>query len=57
MAASNTYAFGTRLLVEGVGVVTVEDRIGWGTDLDLYGPSEAFCRRFGRKHLHVRVVR
>jgi 3D (Asp-Asp-Asp) domain-containing protein len=57
MAASNTHPFGTRLLVEGVGEVTVEDRIGWGSDLDLFGPSEAFCRQFGRRHLRVEVIR
>lgn len=57
MAASNSYPFGTRLLVEHVGIVTVEDRIGHGTDLDLYGPSESYCRRFGRQHLRVQVIR
>jgi 3D (Asp-Asp-Asp) domain-containing protein len=57
MAASNTYPFGTRLHVEHVGIVTVEDRIGHGTALDLFGPSEAYCRRFGRQQLRVEVVR
>lgn len=56
MAASNSHRFGTRLLVEHVGVVTVEDRIGHGTDLDVFGPSESYCRRFGRKHLRVEVL-
>ena len=57
MAASNRYPFGTHLRVEGIGVVTVEDRIGWGSSLDLFGPSEAYCRSFGRRHLRVEVVR
>jgi 3D (Asp-Asp-Asp) domain-containing protein len=56
MAASNHYRFGTRLRVEGVGVVTVEDRIGYGSDLDLFGPSESFCRQFGRRLLRVEVA-
>lgn len=57
MAASNQHPFGTRLHVESIGVVTVEDRIGHGTDLDLYGPSERYCRRFGRQRLFVQVIR
>jgi 3D (Asp-Asp-Asp) domain-containing protein len=54
--AAGPWAFGTRLEVEGVGVVTVQDRYGWGTQLDLFGSSEAFCRRFGRRHLSVTVL-
>jgi 3D (Asp-Asp-Asp) domain-containing protein len=57
MAASNSHPFGTRLLVEGIGVLTVEDRIGHGTDLDVFRTSEAECIRFGRQHLLVAVVR
>lgn len=57
MAASNRHPFGTRLRVQGVGVVTVEDRIGHGSSLDIYGPSEQFCRHFGRQQLRVQVIR
>lgn len=57
MAASNAYPFGTRLLIKGYGVVTVEDRIGHGSDLDLFMDDLAGCRRFGRQQLAVEVVR
>jgi len=57
MAASNRYPFGTRLSVEHVGVVTVQDRIGHGSSLDLFFASRSACLRFGRQHLRVEVVR
>lgn len=57
MAAGNAWPFGTRLHVEGVGVVTVQDRYGWGTELDLFMDSCAAARRFGRQHLRVAVMR
>lgn len=57
MAASNRYPFGTRLAVEGVGVVTVADRIGWGSDLDLFFNSLSACLHFGRQRLLVEEVR
>lgn len=57
MAASNAYPFGTKLMVEKVGVVVVQDRIGWGSDLDLYRDSRASCVTFGRRSLHVAVAR
>lgn len=57
-AAANAYPLGTRLHVEGVGVVTVEDRSAPGaTDVDIYlgdGPDcEAAAAAFGRRYLHV----
>lgn len=57
MAAGNAWPFGTRLHVQGVGVVTVQDRYGWGTDLDLFMDSCPAARSFGRRHLLVEVVR
>lgn len=61
-AAANAYPLGTRLWVEGVGVVTVEDRSAPGaTDVDVYGGSDAGCESravaFGRRYLRVAVVR
>ena len=56
MAASNRYPFGTRLRVERVGVVTVQDRIGHGSSLDLFFASRSACLRFGRQHLRVEVL-
>jgi resuscitation-promoting factor RpfB len=57
MAASNRHPFGTRLYVEGVGVVTVTDRIGHSSELDLFYGSLRACREFGRRSLVVAVVR
>lgn len=56
MAAGNRWPLGTRLLVEGIGVITVEDRIGWGSDLDIFRTSESECRQFGRRNLRVETV-
>lgn len=58
-AAANAYPLGTRLYVEGVGVVVVEDRSAPGaTDVDLYGGSDAGCEAravaWGRRYLEVR---
>jgi 3D (Asp-Asp-Asp) domain-containing protein len=55
-AAGNRWPFGTRLSVPGWGVVTVEDRIGHGSDLDLWTPSCAAARSWGRRRLVVEVV-
>lgn len=60
MAAGNRWPFGTRIRVPGRGVVVVTDRIGHGSDLDLYGGREG-CQeraiRFGRQRLPVQVLR
>lgn len=60
-AASNMFPFGTRLSVPGHGVVTVRDRIGHSSDLDLYmGCGDAAYRRavtFGRRTLTVSVLK
>ena len=53
---SRRIPFGTRLRVPGIGLVTVTDRIGHGSDLDIYlGGSgcEQLARNFGRRHLTV----
>lgn len=52
--ASNDYPLGTRLRVSdgpyGAGVVTVEDRIGHGTELDFAMPGDcAGARAYGRR--------
>lgn len=57
MAAGNRWPLGTRLAVEGVGVIEVQDRIGHGSELDLFFHSLRACREFGRRRLHVSVVR
>ncbi len=56
MAAGNRWPFGTRLHVEGIGEVTITDRIGHGSELDLFRDTRTECIRFGRQRLLVRVV-
>jgi 3D (Asp-Asp-Asp) domain-containing protein len=60
MAAGNRWPFGTRLHVEHVGDVVITDRIGWGSELDLYFGADAGCEqraaRFGRRQLTVTEV-
>lgn len=56
--AGNAWPLGTRLRVESVGVVTVEDRSAAGaTDVDLYLGSDAGCAAravaWGRRYLRV----
>ena len=55
--AAGPWPFGTRLRVEGVGVVTVEDRYGHSTQLDIFVGSCAEARVFGRRSLRVEVQR
>lgn len=61
MAAGNRWPFGTVLHVAGYGDVTIQDRIGWGSDLDLYFGDYPDCQQraatFGRRHLRVVVER
>lgn len=62
IAAHNGLPFGTRLKVEGFGdmVWYVKDRIGYGTELDLYWGSdvEAYqdCKKWGTKNLEVLIL-
>jgi 3D (Asp-Asp-Asp) domain-containing protein len=55
MAAGNRWALGTRLHVQGLGTYTVTDRIGHGSDVDLFFTDRAACLSFGRQHLLVTV--
>lgn len=60
-AAANAYPLGTRLQVQGVGLVIVEDRSAPGTtDVDLYLGDRPDClaaaTEFGRQELLVRVA-
>lgn len=58
-AAGNRWPFGTRLRVPGTGVVTITDRIGHGSDLDIYlghDGCDQRARHFGRRHLPVEVL-
>lgn len=45
--------FGARLHIEGIGWFVVHDRIGYGSDVDIYMPSCADAVQFGRQHRRV----
>jgi 3D (Asp-Asp-Asp) domain-containing protein len=60
-AASNRHPLGTRLQLIGVRfhgrrTFVVRDRIGHGSDLDLWAPSCSWSRRWGRRRLRYRVI-
>ena len=53
MAASNTLPFGTVVSTSAGFSVVIEDRIGCCSDLDIFMPTEAEARRFGRQTLRI----
>jgi len=59
--AMNTLPLGTRIVVSpavfGRSRFRVEDRIGWGSQIDFYNPSCAAAVQFGRRTIRVRVVK
>lgn len=59
--ANNFLALGTRILLDrpvfGLRRFVVLDRIGWGSELDFYGPSEGACLAFGRERVGFTVLR
>lgn len=60
-AASNRHALGTRLRLLGVRfrgrrTFIVRDRIGYGSDLDLWSPSCSASRAWGRRRVRYRVA-
>ena len=59
--ASNELALGTRIrldhMVFGRRDYVVLDRIGWGTQLDIYNPSNAACTIYGRRQIGFVVLR
>ena len=58
--AQNTLPFGTRIVLDhavfGRRDFTIEDRIGSGSQLDFYNPSEAVCFQYGRQRIGFRVA-
>lgn len=58
-AANNRLPLGTQITVDPPFLNrrrwTVRDRIGWGTELDLWAPSCALSRSFGRRTTTMRV--
>ena len=52
---SRSIPFGTHLYIEGIGEFVVEDRIGHGSEFDIFTHSCAEANRFGRQHRHVTI--
>jgi 3D (Asp-Asp-Asp) domain-containing protein len=48
--------FGTRVRIEGLGIFIVEDRIGHGSEFDVWLSSCSEARQFGRKHRRVYLL-
>jgi 3D (Asp-Asp-Asp) domain-containing protein len=63
IAAPRRYPFGTKLDVEGVGVLTVRDRLARRFDqnddnerFDVYMSSHARAKEFGKRRLKIKKV-
>lgn len=58
IAASSTYAFGTKIEIEGMGTYVVEDRGGaiTGNKIDIYFATHQEALNFGRRQLKIKVV-
>lgn len=60
--AMNTLPLGSKIRLVGVSfngrrTFTVRDRIGWGSQLDLWTPSCGQARQWGRRNVRFVVVR
>lgn len=60
-AASNRHPLGTRIRLLGASfhgqrTFTIRDRIGSGSDLDLWSPRCSWSRRWGRRRVRYRVL-
>ena len=59
--ASNQFPLGTRIVLDrpafGRREFVVLDRIGYGSELDFYNPSEATCVRWGRREVGFYVLK
>jgi len=57
--ASNQFPLGTKIMLDhpvfGHREYVVLDRIGYGSELDFYNPSEAACDEYGREEVGFRV--
>ena len=54
--ANNQYPFGTVVEILG-GTYTVGDRIGHGSDWDIYMDSYDECKQFGRRYDNVKIIK
>jgi 3D (Asp-Asp-Asp) domain-containing protein len=61
IAASDELALGTRIMLSspelGRRVYRIEDRIGSGSQLDLWDSSESACDAYGRREVTFHVIR
>lgn len=48
--------FGTKIVIDGLGTFTVEDRIGYGSEYDIWTPSCSTAISFGRKFRRVTIL-
>lgn len=53
---SRRIPFGTRVSIEGLGTFVVEDRIGHGSEFDLFVSSCSEAKSFGRQHRRVTIL-
>lgn len=53
---SRSIPFGSRVLIDGLGEFVVEDRIGHGSEFDIFTPSCSEADRFGRQHRRVTIL-
>jgi 3D (Asp-Asp-Asp) domain-containing protein len=54
--ACNLVPIGTKIYIEGYGYFVVKDRIGHGSQLDIFMDTYDECIQFGRRTLQVYVV-
>jgi 3D (Asp-Asp-Asp) domain-containing protein len=54
--ACNLVPLGTKIYIEGYGYFVVKDRIGHGSQLDIFMDTYDECIQFGRRTLNVYVV-
>lgn len=54
--ACNLVPIGTILYIEGLGKFVVKDRIGHGSQLDIFMDAEDECNAYGRRTVNVYIV-
>ena len=58
--ASNQLPLGTTIRLDqpelGQSIYKVEDRIGSGSELDIFDPSQQVCINYGRRDIGFRVI-
>jgi 3D (Asp-Asp-Asp) domain-containing protein len=61
IVAANQFRLGTWITLDrkvfGRRHYQVEDRIGWGSELDIFNSSEAACLQYGRRRIGFTAYR